>query len=101
MTVTSLRSFSDFVSVAVNILRDQLQSVMNYEADSIEYYECVCILALVSRRANRILVHRITLFSVSCLGLPYFSTISHKWHDFWKKVIEHKLRFLILSTTFV
>jgi hypothetical protein len=37
-------------------------------------------------------------------GLSYctvFVTLSHKWHDFRKKIIEHKMRVLIFSTTFV
>jgi hypothetical protein len=38
--------------------------------------------------------------SVACLVLPYFSTLSHKQHDFWgEKVTEHKTCALILSTT--
>jgi len=29
--------------------------------------------------------------SVSCLALLYFSTLSHKWHDYKKKVTERKM----------
>jgi hypothetical protein len=41
--------------------------------------------------------------SVPCPVLQYFSTLSHKQHEFSKKkkVIEHKMRVLIFSTTFV
>ena len=44
---------------------------------------------------------RIILLSVACPDLHYFSTLSHKRYEFFKKVIEHKMRVLIFSTTFL
>ena len=38
--------------------------------------------------------------SVACLSLQYFSTLSHKRHDFRKKIIDHKICVLIFCTTF-
>jgi hypothetical protein len=38
---------------------------------------------------------------VAPLSPPYFSTLSHKRCDFWKRYIEHKIYVLIFSTTFV
>ena len=44
-------------------------------------------------RAKRML--RIIFTSVACLGLPYFSTLSHKPYCFRENnVIEHKVFFL-------
>jgi hypothetical protein len=37
---------------------------------------------------------------VVCLAPQYFSTLSHKRHDFREKVIEHKMRVLVFSTNF-
>ena len=41
------------------------------------------------------------LSSVPCQPVQYSSTLSHKRHDFRKKVVEHKMFVLIFSTTFV
>ena len=41
------------------------------------------------------------LSSVACPILSYFSTISHKRHDFRENGTEHKMYVLILTTTFV
>jgi hypothetical protein len=49
------------------------------------------------------ILHKCTcaiLSSVSCPALQYFSTLSHKWHDF-QKFIAYKMCALILFTTFV
>ena len=67
---------------------------------------CVCVcararvyVALLIQHATR-MCHIVTSF-VAPLAPPYFSTLSHKRHDFREKVIEHKMCVLIFSTTFV
>jgi hypothetical protein len=54
--------------------------------------------ALVTENAKR--VRHITS-SAASLALPYFSALSHKWHDFRENVTEHKMRVYIFPTTFV
>ena len=68
------------------------------KARGITYSEFVSI-ALVIQHAKR--MGRIMLSSMACLVLPYFSTLSHKQYVFRKKkVTEHKMYVLIVSTTF-
>ena len=53
--------------------------------------------ALLIHHATR--VRHILLSFVASLAQPYFSTLSHKRHDFREKVTEHKICVLISSTT--
>ena len=46
-------------------------------------------------------MRRIILSSVACPAVQYFSTLSHKWHDFRKKKYWNLKCILIFSTTFV
>ncbi len=50
-------------------------------------------LALVIQH-GKCMCHNI-LSCLACLPVPYFSTLSHKQHDFQRNVIEHKIRVLI------
>ena len=51
------------------------------------YFDCVSV-ALVIQHARS--VRRIILPSVARLALPRFSIVSHKWHDYLKKITINK-----------
>ena len=53
--------------------------------------------ALLIQHATRL--HHIVTSFVAPLAPPYISTLSHKRHDFWRIVIEHKMCVLIFYTT--
>jgi hypothetical protein len=54
---------------------------------SVTCSECVSV-ALFTRHAKH--MRHIVLLNVDHLALPYFSTLSHKFYNFRKSVIEHK-----------
>jgi hypothetical protein len=60
------------------------------KAISITYSECVSVDGVI-QHAKR--MRRIILLSVACLAVPYFSTLSHKWHDFRKNLLNIKCVF--------
>ena len=59
---------------------------------------CVCV-ALLIQHATR--VRHIVISFMASMAPPYFTTLSHKRHDFREKVTEHKMCILILSATFI
>jgi hypothetical protein len=63
-----------------------------------EYYTICVSVAVVIQHAMRM---RHILCYVACPAVQYFSTLSHKRHDFPKTVTEYKMCVLIFSTTFV
>ena len=65
-------------------------TIVDVGKQCVTYSECVSI-ALVFQYAK--LTRRIILRSVACLALPNFSTLSHKRHDFRKKLLNIKCVF--------
>jgi predicted transcriptional regulator len=64
------------------------------------------VLHILSVSATSVTQHaknmrRIILSSAACLALPYFSSLSHKNHDFREKITEHRVCVFISSTTSV
>jgi len=57
--------------------------------------ECVSVALVVQ---NEMRMRYIILPSVVCLALPYFSTLSHKLHDFLKNIIDYKMCVLVFCT---
>ena len=79
----------------INISRRVRVTSYREKAICIIYSKCVLV-TLVIKNAKR--MRHIILSSVSSLVPPYLSTLCHKRHDFRKKVTEHKMCVLILST---
>jgi len=65
----------------------------------ITYSECVFVAVGIQYALRMRPVIRV-LSSVACLAVQYFSTLSHRRHDFRKKLLNIKCGF-VLSTTFV
>jgi hypothetical protein len=61
---------------------------------------CICICSFVNRHTNHILYVQYYIVICGLSGCTLFFALSHKWHNFQKIFIEHKMCVLISSTTF-
>jgi hypothetical protein len=83
-------------SVRINVTwRGVRFTIVAVEKQYVVHILSVC-LALVTQNAMR--MRLIEFSSVTCPVVPYFST-SHKRQNFRRKFTEHKMCFVILSTT--
>jgi hypothetical protein len=80
---------------------------ITYTESRSRYYYCCAksllhimtvFVALVIQLAK--LMRRVILSTLACPGVPYFSTLSHKWHNFRKEVFFYIKCVLIFSTKF-
>ena len=62
---------------------------------------CMCLHAYASLTQNAVLMRHIVLPFVVCLAASYFSTLSHKRHDFLKTVTDLKTGGLIFSASLI
>jgi hypothetical protein len=97
----ALRSVQ-FVTVwPSNIARDQT-GFFNYDARSVQRYECVCIRALVMQHAQLISSSSCRVIVICCLrGCTMFCAPCLTNGSTFGKVIEHKMCALIFCTTVV
>jgi len=68
------------------------------KAISIVYSKCMSV-AVVNQHSKHMCL--ITLPSLACLAVQHFSTLSHKWQIFGKRLLHIKCEFLMPSATSV
>jgi len=71
---------------------------IHFEAVIINYYECVSV--FLSYLSGMHLAYFLRSIILSWLAIPYFSTLSHKWHDCREKK-SIQMRAMIFSVTVV